>query len=138
MMYANVVRMIGASAKDAAMTHPLGCDKCISGGMFECPDMLRLMQIAVRADKLREMPRRCEWNPAKHDPAQIDFVGREEHVVYCEGTCLNAAVVSVGEKMTFWICASCLANESRFFGRPWRHLTVDERLPFSNPEYTGI
>lgn len=137
-MYASVTRMIGAAAKEAALAHPLGCSKCQQSGMFDCPEMLQLLQFAVRTDRIREKPRRCEWNPTSVQPAQLEFRGIEEHVVYCEGTCPNDAVVSVGDQMTFWLCMSCLETP-KFFGRPWRHLTVEERRPFSNPErYTGI
>lgn len=135
-MIASVARMIGAAAKEAAMLHPLTCDKCHQSGMFDCPEMLRLVHVAVRLDRLRERPKRCEWNPTAGEAARVDFVGRDEHVVYGEGTCPNDAVVSLGE--TFWICAEC-AKLPKFYGRPVRDLTGSERRGFTNPPaYTGV
>ncbi len=139
MMFANVMRMMASVSKTAALEHPLRCETCRVNGMFDCDVMIGLLKIAVQADRAREQSPRCEWNPGKGEVAQIQFVGgAQELLVHQEGRCPNPARVTVGEKITFWLCPSCV-ELPKFFGRPYRHLTVEEMRGFTNPPaYTGL
>lgn len=124
--FANVARMIADAARDAVLRHVLDCVKCGRSGMFDCVTALSLIKMATDGDRLREAGPRCEWDPEKDEPALIDFVTSERHVVRLGG-CPNHQCYEIGEKVTFRVCEPC-SKLPRFFGRPLRDISVEEAL----------